>query len=671
VIPGMSELMAGNDAGWLLSFHKETRQSGKVRVSPGPAELEVGRDQYYADIRASLPGGLEGGVYSFTIEGLTDSDYAKIAGSRAPVVKLYLYWREAVGGLGGALASLAGLTDVPVGVTSEQLADWHVATLRVESITRKAGARRYETTITARERAFDVVATTPLCTAIDKPIDQAVKELLGTHAGFDDYKWWGFPPNAACPPLTTAPTPAANVVLTQGQMVLTLLAQLGGKMEEASGNYGRGMFLIRRGDLHVGVRPTPLGQGKPPTELTAEGGLVEVEPLPAVASDPTFDVCAGLKSGQSAPTRRQFQLTLKGRPDLFPGDLVRFDAPPQETSTTGGGSLLGGIVGSFVPELGAPNPVQLYVASVEHRLSRTAGFVTTVTGLEVGLADVWDCHSVAGRNGASEPAAASGPETQAAQAVRSAARELIGAKSWLEVGEARGMTAQGSASVPPQTETVWRGLEPGDGQGNQSRRLEIARPSTAPLNDVPYASPFAWDSCGLVLPRYPGTRVLVSHRDGRDDEPIDVGALWADGKGPKSKDGDWWLILPIAASTTPPANDTDPPPEYTGKVTQDLIDASGNRWIEAGELTIRIGTGKLKNAGDRPDDPADRGGLTILHPDSEAKIQIKRDGTIVIESPKKLELTGKDGVAISAPDKDVTIDAANVNVTVSGAMDVG
>jgi hypothetical protein len=655
-----------NDAGWLLSFHAETRQGGKLSVNEARAELEIGRDQYYADIRASLPGGLEGGIYSFTVEGLTDSDYAKIAGGRAPVVKLYLYWRETLGGLGGALASLAGLTDVPVGVTSEQLKDCQVATLRVESITRKAGARRYETTITARERAFDVVATTPLCTAIDKPIEQAVRELLGTHAGFDDFEWWGFPPNAACPPAVPPATPAAKVVLTEGQTVLSLLGQLGGKMEEASGNYGRGMFLIRQGKLHVGVRPTPLSQGKGPIELTPEGGLVEAQPLAPVPSDPTFDVCSGLKSGKSAPVRRQFQLTLKGRPDLWPGDLVRFDAPPQEIQ--GGLGSLAGAIQSLVPQLGVPNDVQLYVASVEHRLSRTAGFVTTLTGVEVGMTDIWDCHTVAGRNGGATTASA--PETQAAQAVRSAARELIGAKAWLELGEARGLTPKGNQQVRPQTETVWRGLEPGDGEGNQSRRLAIARPSTAPLNDVPYASPFAWGSCGLVLPRYPGTRVLVSHRDGRHDEPIDVGALWADGEGPESKDGDWWLILPVGASTSPPADEKTAPTAHTGQVTQDLIDASGNRWIEAGELTVRVGTGKLKNAGERPDDPADRGGLTILHPDSEAKIQIKSDGTIVIESPKQLQLTGKDGIAISAPGKDVTIDAANVNVTVSGAMDV-
>lgn len=665
---GVPELMAGNDAGWLLSFHSETSQGGKLRVNEARAELEVGRDEYYADLRVSLPGGLEGGMYSFTIEGLPDGDYAKIAGGRARVVKLYLYWRETVSGLGGALASLAGLSDIPGGVRSEQIPQAHVATLRVESITRKAGTRHYETTVTARERAFDVAATTPLCAAIDKPIEQAVRELLGTHAGFDDFTWWGFPPNSTCPPAVPPATPAANVVLTQGQTVLSLLSDLGRKMEEASGNYGRGMFLIRQGHLHVGVRPVPLAPGQSAIDLTPEGGLVEAQPLQPLCSDPTFDVCEGLKTGRTAPTRRQFQLTLKGRPDLMPGDLVRFDAPAQETAA-GVGAIGAALSQSLVPQLGAPNVVQLYVASVEHRLSRTAGFVTTLTGVEVGSSDIWDCHSVAGRNGGSAATTGGGAEARAAQAVRSATRDLIGAKAWPEVGESRGITPKGNQQVPPQTETVWRGLDPGDGEGNQSRRLGIARPSTAPASDVPYVSPFAWGKCGLVLPRYPGTRLLVSHRDGRDDEPIDVGALWKEGEGPDSRDGDWWLVLPVAAPTTPPADETQAPPTHTGQVVQDLIDANGNRWIEAGELTVRVGTGKLKNAGERPDAPADRGGLTIIHPDTEAKIQIKSDGTIVIEATKKLELIGTDGISIKAPGKDITIDAQNVKV--SGAMDVG
>jgi hypothetical protein len=671
--PGIGELMPGNDAGWLLTFLNERSQGGKLVLDESEPVLEIGRDEYYADIRATLPGGLEGGVYSFTIEGLSDEDYAKIAGGRARAVKLYLYWRETLGGIAGFMSSLAGLTDQPGMVKSAQIPDAIVATLRIESVTRKAGGRKYETTIAARERAFDVVAQTPLCTAINKPAEQAVKELLGTHCGFDDYTWWGSTPNPSCPPTVAPSATPANVVLEQGRTVLELLGRVGGAMEESSGRYGRGMFLIRDGHLHVGARPIPLVPGTPPTELGPEGGLVEVVALPTVATDPTFDVCQGLRTGRTAPGRRQFQLTLKGRPDLKPGDMVRFDAPSEESAPGGAsaiGSIGGPLAGSLVPQLGAPNFVQAYVSAVEHRLGRTSGFTTTVTALEVVAQDHWDCHTTPTRNGGSADAASSSPETQVGKAVRDAIREVVDSYGWPEVGEAREMTTTGSQEPPSQTVTLWRGLQPGDGEPNQSRRRPIARPSPSPANDVAYTTPFAWGKCGLVLPRYPGTRVLVSHRKGLKDEAIDVGALWGPDQRPESQAGDWWLILPVGAPTTPPTDEKTAPSEHTGHVVQDLIDAKGNRYLEVGELTIRVGPDKLKDAGQRPDDPQDRKGLIIEHPKTGSKIQIKDDGTIVIEAAKKLELTGKDGVSISAPQKTVTIDASDVNVTVSNAMDV-
>src|SRR6185369_6944753 len=87
----------------------------------------------------------------------------------------------------------------------------------------------------------------------------------------------------------------------------------------------------------------------------------------------------------AAPKARQFKLTLKGRPDLKPGDMVEFDSPPEDVSKTSGG--FGGaaadwLKGPLLASLGDTafkNGVQLYVNSVEHKLGRTSGFVTTVT----------------------------------------------------------------------------------------------------------------------------------------------------------------------------------------------------------------------------------------------------------------------------------------------------
>ena len=55
-----------------------------------------------------------------------------------------------------------------------------VAELRVQSVKRKAGSRKYETTITARERIYDLVNTRrPYGAEIDtKDLEKATEELM-------------------------------------------------------------------------------------------------------------------------------------------------------------------------------------------------------------------------------------------------------------------------------------------------------------------------------------------------------------------------------------------------------------------------------------------------------------------------------------------------------------
>jgi len=164
-------------------------------------------------------------------------------------------------------------------------------------------------------------------------------------------------------------------------------------------------------------------------------------------------------------------------------------------------------------------------------------------------------------------------------------------------------------------------------------------------------------------------RVLVEHRDGRRDEPIDVGALWDTGKAPESKAGDWWLILPVAPPTDPPPDTGSPKDPTGGKVTNDLIDTDGNRVIELGTLTVRVGPDTLAKTGSRPE-PADDMHLSIEHPKSKSKITIKDDGAITIEAAETLQLTGKKGITIDAAGEKVTINAADVEVNVDNAMEV-
>lgn len=658
----------GNDAAWILTFHTEDNLTGDP-------VLEIGQDDYYAEIRAALPGGLEGGSYSFVIEGLIDKHYEKIAqGKKNPptIVKLYLYWRDAQSSIAGLLTSMAGLGDVLDQSKAKTMSEALVAVLKIVSVTRKAGSRRYETTITARERIFEILNSTRLCQGIAQDKSQAaIKDLLETRAALFKSQEYKFYPTEK----------DKKRVFKADSTIRELLENLGRSLESETNSYGRGMFLIRADKdhinsfLHIGKRPIPLtGDGKPPRDLMLSNGLVEVENLAPVAVDPNFNACAN--PGKKPPQRRQFKLTLKGRPDLKPGDMVRFDLPPEDVDkTTSGllgalGDLAAAVTGPLLPSLGDSefkHPATLYVASVEHTLGRTSGFVTTITGVEVKKDDdAWDKHTESSQSHASQTQENhASPEIEAARAVKQLSQGAIAAKSFAEIGEVRQMNpkTQGSNQSPSQTLTIWQGLEPGKGEPNQACSLPIQRPSPAPINQVPYTTLFAWGKCGLVLPRYPGTRVLVTHRNGESDDPIAIGALWESGHGPDSKPGDWWLSLPVGVPEAQRAAlaDAEKPEEHTGKVSQDLIDAEGHRIIEVGELTIRVGKDNLKDAGKRPDRPDKQDSITIEHTKKGSKIVIDSDGNIEINA-------GQGDITMTA--KNVNINADDVKVKVKNSMDV-
>lgn len=182
---------------------------------------------------------------------------------------------------------------------------------------------------------------------------------------------------------------------------------------------------------------------------------------------------------------------------------------------------------------------------------------------------------------------------------------------------------------------------------------------------MPYASPFAWGKCGLVLPRYPGTRVVVTHRDQRADDAIDIGALWESAHGPDSKAGDWWLILPVGVddAARESIDDKAVPTEHGGKVTQDLIDADGNRVIEVGELTIRVGRDALAAAGTRPARPSETDGVRIEHTGGGSSIVMHADGRIEIRTQDK-------DITIDAGAGAINLKATSVDVAVTSAMNV-
>jgi hypothetical protein len=173
-------------------------------------------------------------------------------------------------------------------------------------------------------------------------------------------------------------------------------------------------------------------------------------------------------------------------------------------------------------------------------------------------------------------------------------------------------------------------------------------------------TPFAYGGYGLVLPRYPGSRVLLADTGGGRDV-VDLGGVWEDGVSPPADPGDWWLILPISQPADDLSDETDPTPPTSDDASHDLIDGDGRRVIEVAGLTLRVIDTPTKC--DQRPAPGSIGTVVIENTKDKktARIVIKDDGSITI--------TGA-SISIDAGDGDITMNAANVKVKVSGTMDV-
>jgi hypothetical protein len=664
-LPGTdtSSVKVGMNAGWMLAFHTEDNFQIKEDKL-----LELSRDDYYGEIEASLPGGFEGGNYTFVIEGLSDDDYSKISLPRNAttklVVRLYLYWRDVSSSVLGALTTAINIGDI-VGSGDE---DKHkkdlVAELRVVSVSRKAGQRKYETTIVARERVFDVAAVRPCGDPIDYTNPRTAADALMKRLHLESNSRFLEPvPNSKVPPEASSESQgnAPKRALDTHRPGSDLLGELATYMEQKSNLHGRGMLLIRKGVVYIGQRDIPFGtedvagKVKP---LTLDNGLAEVEASSQVVADPNWDFCANPDKPQ--PMRQQYKLTLCGRPDLMPGDVVRFSPPAEDVKKAGGNvfGAIGDLVTSFIPGK-MQDPVTMYVASVEHKLGRVAGFVTTAVGIEIKEDaeedEKWDGWSAGRLQGTAGTTTEAAPEQQVSKAVTKAIKTIIERDyRFPDVGEIRTFAADNSSSdAPAQTETLWRGVVDGNGQTQPSYTAEILRPTRSVGHNVPYLTPFAWGKCGLVLPRFPGMRVLVEHRRGDGGDPIDVGAIWAKDHLPDdTQPGDWWLILP-ASGEAAKGNAPDPtakgaPVDFSGSVSHDLIDVSGVRIIETDTFVVRAGT--LVSAS-RPkiadDEKEAMHAITVEHKDSGALLRIDQNGKITLKG-KSVEIDAETTITLKA-----------------------
>jgi hypothetical protein len=647
-------VQVGNDAWWVLEFYK-VDDDGKI----GDDSVSFSSSDYYATIDVTLPSNLEGGSYSITIEGLTDKDYAKIAQSKTdprPTVaaNLYLLWHDAMSGPKSYLTNLAGL---PGGsLSKDDLKDALVAVIYVSKVSRKLGALSYDTEIHGIEWAYHATGL-PLKEPLNaEDYVKAVAEVANrTKVDIVTY-----PDNATR--LTTDDAGSEKRSLSKGKTYGAILNQIAAAVETNRNQHGRGMLLIRSGKIHLGPRKYPL-EGEP-KDLTAATGLLEAAVDGASEKDPTAPDPGG--SGR----RAHFALLLKGRPDIKPGDIVRFDPAPEDDPMTVpgiGAALAGALAGPLVAALGAASKpsVTLAVASVRHRLSKATGFSTEVKGVTVEDEDhAWDILTDKGTSvRPTHTAPAADPGSDAAGAIVDHLKSWSNGLQTIEVGQVRAFhSTTVDKDTPSQTATVWEGLQPRDENPNGSRRLPVD-PNHGVRFGLPYASPFAWGKCGLVLPRYPGMRVVLGHRQSLEEDAIDLGALWDSGEGPNSQPGDYWLSVPVdvAQNHRDKIGDSHTATPHQGKVTQDLIDAEGNRVIELGSLTVTVGKAKLQSAGRRPVQAKPDGSITIQHSAGGSEIVMLQDGTIRIK--------GK-AITLDAGTGDISLKAANVKVKVTGKMDV-
>jgi len=663
----LDDVIAGNVPGWALVFYGADATGGPA--IDGAPSLTVTDDQYHADLQATLPSGLEGGTYSFELRGVTEADYVTLRAAKA--VRLYLFWRDVnstvAGYFANVLDSLTGILDLAVkdGAPEEGL----VAELAVTGVKRKPDGLQYVTEVKAKERVFHLLRGR-MC----GPLDSADPFTAAENIVIDKVD---FEPHRPDQVQELEGEDPEDPAVETDQLNRDVLRNLETRMREAgsvpgAGMYGRPVYLIRDGQLHIGRRDP---DDEDVIDLTARGGLLHVEKSGIVSKDPNAPRCVGGQEVSPPESRAQYTLILKGRPDIKPGSVVRFGAPPAEEKTPteefNAPGNLGGITdyfaGDFLPSVSDEIDPEVFmlVNSVEHKLGATTGFVTTVVGVTGSPGDWWDHYSPPPEDEEAEDADGdASPEGRAARAVRQQVRRHANAHRFPEAGEVRRHTPTGTGEPPAQTLLVWRGLAPADGRPNGSRRLDVRREDPHRVPGIPYVTPFAWGKCGLVLPYYPGMRTLMAHRNGREEDAVALGAVWASGQGPSGAEaGDWWLSLPteVPEAERETLDDAAEPDPYAGKVSHDLIDAEGNRIIEVGELTIRIGRDVLRDAGERPPRADDADSVTIEHADGGSRLVMKSDGSILIEGTS-IEMTATDG--------DINLSATNVNVSVQGAMDV-
>ena len=736
-----SDKTPGYVAAWALSFWTEDKATHTVSGDPA---LTIGSSDFDADIDLTLPSGLSAGAFTkFSVYSLDDDRHKTI--QACDVAKLYIYYADAGSYLSTLFGGLTGGSSAPPDPSTL------VADLRITGVKKKkyeppaaaAGAAGSSTAASPAAAAAAAPPGAPVAPIVVPNAPPAITALTAPAAGTPVVLTAGAPVPVTLrrydyqfdftfaqriyhelaskrrqvgnPPAPATSAADAIKMLLETQLLLkaethyhyypvtesaathiafppepsiaaqiAILGQRHGVLERLNNVSGRGMLLIRDGVLYIGKRPIPMStssQPAQPIDLNYGAGLLDATKT-GDASPP--------RGSADDPKHDQWTLTLRGRPDIKPGDVVRFQKPPEFTPRTPSSNGVISAIASMASMLGGVDEkpdTSMYVETVQHKLGRSSGFSTTLTGIEFGDQNESNAWDPLGK-GTISKGAGSGPAV-AATAVRAASDTTTASQTFPSVGEIRAFAiADQPASddkhpgTAAQTSRVWTGLnsdllDNGDTGANPARRADIDRDSYNVLDGIPYLTPFALGSCGLVLPRYPNTRVLLAYRKGDASDPVDIGALWQTGHVPaNAAAGDWWLSLPAYdAGTNIPVSieDTDTDGhDYDGKISQDLIDANGQRAIDVATLRIRAGADSLDKTGTKVTTAPSGTAIVIEHTKNgkTASITINDDASIEIKSDTKITFTSSEIDMNVVQNGNLNISAANVTVKVSGHMDV-
>lgn len=671
---GIADLVGGTPAigrvvGWRAHFEPQ-----------GADAIDIDHRSCWADVTITLDSGLAPGRVEMRVRGVTPDQFRTLAmarlprsaaaGERAPSRQpLYgtvaLFWRDQVG-------SDPSATDAP-----------NIASFAVTELSRRNEGLETITTIVARSRIYDRLARA-LTQAADPPtraagpIEAARQVLLSS--GFAD----GTDFQVSPPTGDGAAGNDPDMIVQPGRQALGELAALEEPMLLRYGRRGRGAYLIRDAKLLVGpFRPIP-----------AEGDVKLLDDHSGFISAERQGEAGGVAGAEAAdtadplpPPRDVWHVRTVGRPDLKPGDVVRFTVPGEDAALFSGFGLL--------PLPGAPIPdqqVTLYVTGVSHTSGRNLGWDTRLSGVSIAGEPIaehaWD--SVRATTSAVPASGETHPHVDTAASVRGQIARLVAAELSAhpasaigEVRQAHAATtmAAGQVTAAAQSSDMIVGIANDAGAGG-ARLSDLARSeASARAINVPYLTSFAWGPYGMVLPRYPGTRVMVAYHRTQRGDPVDIGALWRtndDGQtvAPASQPGDWWMILPAGLASAASGAQSGTAPisiPQDAKATHDLIDADGHRLLAVNGFTIRsYSASGLPAPTARPAAPSavQEGGIWIEHVASGATISIDTDGKITIKATDALSLQGT-SINIKSSGE-VQLEGTSIKLKPgSGTVDVG